>query len=101
MPTPNAPLAYVYLDRAEVYVHDAEIRSATERDLDYAPMCVMECLTPILVGQTILVTDAHTQGHSIGHLACSVQVGGFIMDYREAEAMQEAAQSLPGPLHAA
>lgn len=85
---PTTPLAYVYLDGAEVYVHPCEIRSATPQDLTYDPHCIAECETPILAGQTIIVTDAHDQGEATAHLTCLLATSGMVVTAEDAEEMR-------------
>lgn len=84
----STPLAFVYFDGPEVYVHPAEVRTATVADLHYAPTCVNECGEPILAGQTIAVTDPGVQGESWCHLGCMLATGGYLATLAEAEEVQ-------------
>lgn len=82
------PLAYVYLDGPEVYVHPATVRPATATDLHYAPTCITECEEPILVGQMIIVTDAHVEGEATAHLGCLLATSGMLVTLEEGERLQ-------------
>lgn len=83
-------LAFVYFDGPEVYVHPCEIRSTTTADLRWDPHCIAECETPILAGQTIIVTDPGDQGEATAHLACLLATGSSaaVMTLWEAERVQ-------------
>lgn len=88
MPRSATPLAYVYLDGAEVYVHPATVRPATTHDLQFDPHCITECEEDITTGQMLVITDAHEQGEATAHLACLLATSGALVTLAEAERLQ-------------